>query len=285
MHDNSRDSTNYDKNYEEKKLSEAMDASAEPSEDGITTSPNSLQDMILARVAQDPFLSIELIRNKSYADTHISEVLKKITPFIGLLPAEVKCELLTFLPIRDWISLFKVSKEWQKLGVSAAELFLNDVARDKPTVISIEKFEAMLNSLIKNVESYSQKTRRRPDQVEEIKNLKKEVSSLKLPLAKLFRCEKRLEEVQRAIAREYGTSTMVSFFSGPQNSQLHQILESTRREIQKFTQSSWFKQVQFCVNLCPHHVIAHQFSDAFLEINNLQNDFKVPLLSAAFRNS
>ncbi|MCW8470782.1 F-box protein [Fluoribacter gormanii] len=273
-------------NNKELDTTDTIDASASEATEGKSqkSSIQSLRDMALAVIAKDPFLSIKLIQNNSFEDSLIPEILTKITPFIHLVPAEVKCELLTFLPIRDWNSLSKVSKEWRQLVIVAAELFLNEVARDKPTVISVDNFNGMLNSLLENVERYSKEARRRPAQVRELKQLESEVNSLTQPLAKLFYCQKRLDEIQRAIAREYGISTLVSIFSGPGNSQLYQIIESFLVESQEFNNSSWYKKVQYCVSMCPEHVIAQQFSAALLEIKNLQDDIKIPLVSATFRS-
>ncbi|PWY56717.1 hypothetical protein DGG96_04735 [Legionella qingyii] len=271
------------KNNKEFNTAETIDASTSATE-GNSQKPSiqSLQEIILAVIAQDPLLVIKLIQNKSFEDTLIPEILKKSTPFINLVPAELKCELLKFLPIRDWCSLFKVSNEWRQLVITAAELFLNEVARDKPTVILVDKFEESLNSLLEKVKSYHQKTRRRPRQVQEIKQLESEVKSFTQPLAKFFHCQKRMDEIQRAIERGYGNSTLVSIFSGPGNSQLYQIIESFLKECKRNTDSTWFRKVQYCVSLCPEHVIAQQFSDAWLEIKNLQVDLKIPLLSATF---
>ncbi|WP_454782187.1 hypothetical protein [Legionella sp. WA2022007384] len=278
MPGHSRDTKNKKSSCVGDELSGAIVASVETSEEG-KSSPKSLKDIILKQIAQNPFLSIQLIQNKSFDDSNIPEVLTKITPFIHILPEELKCELLTFLPIRDWSSLFNVSSEWRRLVVCGADTFLNEVARDKPNVISVYNFEGMLNSLLKKVENYSLLTRRRPKQVGELKKLEEEMSSLTQPLAKLFHCQQRIDEIQRAITREYGISTRVPFFVGPNNSKLYQILESSRKEIHTLTNSSWFKKVQFCVSLHPNHVVAKQFSDAFLELKNLQHDSKMVLLS------
>lgn len=243
-------------------------------------SPKSLQDIVLAVIAQDPLLSEMLVQSKSVEDSHLHEVLTEITPFIQLLPLEIKCELLTFLPIQDWKALFKVSTEWKQAVMTAATLFLNEVARDKATVISLDDFERILENLLEKVMRYYQMTNRRPAQVCELKQLEKEVHSLKQPLAKLFYCQKRLAKMQLAIEREYG-NWGVSFFSGSRNSELNNILESAREQCQNILESSWFKKVQFCANICPDHVIAKNIADAFLEIKGQKDgvEEKAPVLT------
>ncbi len=242
-------------------------------------SPKSLQDIVLAVIAQDPLLSEMLVQSKSFEDSHLHEVLTKITPFIQLLPLEIKCELLTFLPIQDWKALFKVSTKWKQAVMTAATLFLNEVARDKATVISLDDFERILKNLLENVVSYYRITYRRPAQVCELKQLEKEVHSLTQPLAKLFYCQKRLAEMQLAIEREY--ENVMPFFSSPRNSKLYNVLESARKQCQNILESSWFKKVQFCVSLCPDHVIAKHVADAFLEIKGQKDgvEEKAPVLT------
>lgn len=232
-------------------------------------SPKSLVDLILDLVAQDPLTSRQLVQSNSFENSHIIEVLSKNSPFIELVPADVKCYLIATLSYKDWQSLYHVNKEWRNVVVAAAKIFLNEVAQDKPTIIQADKIDDILKNLMKLVGEYNCNPggSGRAEQVQKIKQLKKEMNNLESPLAKLIYFKKRLNEVQSEIENEYGNRYSMRLF-GPRNSRLFQIVNFTKEACQQLMESPWFKKVQFCVDICPEHSISTYYSKTYLEPNS-----------------
>lgn len=80
-------SENIEKDETLKEVSGAIDLSL-ATDGSKKRSPQSLQDIVVAAIAQDPYLSLEVLQNESFEAPHITDVLRKTTPFIQLLPTE-----------------------------------------------------------------------------------------------------------------------------------------------------------------------------------------------------
>lgn len=229
-------------------------------------SPRSLLDMCIPLIAEDSSLSLMLIQSEDFYAPHITDPLKKITPFIQLLPIELKCELIMFLPLQDWKSLWKVSHQWRQVVSTAAEIFLNQVERDKLPPIQFD-FDEMLKNLLAGVNKYAHDLGRRVGQVQEVRKLAEEVGSFTYPLTKLIHSRKKIEEIQKNIEKEYS----YTFFGGPRNSRLYQILGAFRKESQQVIDSPWFQKIKFCADLYPEHAVTKQLEDMSLEIKERKN--------------
>ncbi|QLZ70413.1 hypothetical protein FOLKNPGA_03227 [Legionella sp. PC1000] len=259
--------TNTENNENLNDVSGEIDSSA--TDGSENQSPKSLQDMVVAVIAQDPFLSRALAQDKSFEDSRFIEVLKKIAPFIQILPTELKCELIMFLPLQDWKSLRKVNIEWRQVVNTAAKIFLDQVERDTLPVVRIDAndFDAILKKLLEEVDTYAQSTGRRAEQVQVVRKLKGAASSFIQPLEKLMYCKQKINELQRTIEGEHNGGYMLSFFSNPNNSRLHGILKSFLKESQDLIESSpWLEKIKFCTSLYPQHAVVKRLAEALLEI-------------------
>lgn len=264
-------SENTEKNEDLKKVSGAIDTPivADVSE---KRSPKSLLDMCIPLIAEDPSLSLMLIQSEEFYAPHITDPLKKITPFIQLLPTELKCELIKFLPVQDWQSLWDVSQEWRQVVLTSAKIFLDQVERDKLPLIqlSLNDFDPILENMQKQVKEYTRGRRyapneKRAEQVKEIKKLTLKEHSLTQPLAKFIHCTKKIREIHKAIGSEY--SGLQSFF-GPRNSQLYSILDSFLRNSQNLIENSpGLKKIKFCASLHLQHAATKRLSETLSEIN------------------
>ncbi|WP_157737133.1 F-box protein [Legionella lansingensis] len=236
-----------------------------------TNTPARLQDIVLAAIAQNPDLSISIIHNKEYEIPHIKEALIN-SLFIQLLPVEIQCEIISFLPIQDWESLFKVSKAWQQQVVTAANLYLNSI-KNQLAPIQNYNFESLMKKLMNQVHAYDGQANNygrhpnRSTQINALFQLNDEIPCLTKPLAKLFHCQKKVGEIQSAIEKEYSYGSF--FVSIPQNSRLYSILLPVSTECRKLTQR--LKKAMECAKFSPEHPVAKLFSDALLEIKNLQS--------------
>ena len=70
------------------------------------------------------------------------------------MPAEIKIELLSYIPIKEWKTLAKLSKEWRKVVAFAANPHLNKVMNKLQPILS-QDFGAMMKTLLSQVEYYS----------------------------------------------------------------------------------------------------------------------------------
>lgn len=207
-------SVNTKNNEDLNDVSGAIDA-ADTTDGSENRTPQSLFDMCTALIAKDPSLSLMMIRNNDIDAPHINDALIKITPFIQLLPNELKCEFVMFLPVQDWKLLRRVSHEWRQVVNTAAKIFLNQVERDNLPVVRVDAkdFDAILKKLLANVGYYAHNGGRRGNQVQEVRKLAGEASSFIQPLEKLMYCNKKVKEIQRTIDNEYEVGHMLSFFA------------------------------------------------------------------------
>ncbi|AWN75604.1 F-box protein [Legionella anisa] len=261
-------SVNTKNNEDLNDVSGAIDA-ADTTDGSENRTPQSLFDMCTALIAKDPSLSLMMIRNNDIDAPHINDALIKITPFIQLLPNELKCEFVMFLPVQDWKLLRRVSHEWRQVVNTAAKIFLNQVERDNLPVVRVDAkdFDAILKKLLANVGYYAHNGGRRGNQVQEVRKLAGEASSFIQPLEKLMYCNKKVKEIQRTIDNEYEVGHMLSFFRRPNNSQLYEILKSFLNESQDLIgRSPWLQKIKFCASLYPQHAITKRLSEVLLEI-------------------
>ncbi|CAM2849913.1 Uncharacterised protein [Legionella steigerwaltii] len=232
-----------------------------------THTPNKLQDIILAKIAEDPWLSLDIIHNEQLLISYFKEALKNSAPFISIVPKELKLLILELTPIKDWKSLMKVSKEWRQLVAEAVNPRLHVLAYNLEPILTHDMGPTM-ETLLSQVEFYSQRSGRRANQVEQLMQLGKDMLILTKPLAKFLHCQQTISKIQGAIEGQY--SGFGFYFGTPRNSQLFQIISSYAPKSLKLTNQPWFKELMFYIGLSPEHAVSKLFADAYLEIKNLK---------------
>ncbi|WP_162151251.1 F-box protein [Legionella cherrii] len=237
-----------------------------------THTPSRLQDLVLTKIAQDyPSLSLRIIHDERLKIPNFKEFLKINSAFINLLPKELKLTIIELLSIKDRKSVMKVSKEWRQLVAHAANSHLDAVAGKLEPIVTFD-FVPVMEQLLFRVEDYFQRNRKRATQVEQVRQLKTDMSLLTKPLAKFLHCQRSINKILAAL--KPAPRSGVSFFSKldkPQNNELLEIILSYSPECLKLAKEPWFKEVMIYGELAPEHSVSKLFADAFAEIKNLQN--------------
>ncbi|OJW06943.1 MAG: hypothetical protein BGO44_04965 [Legionella sp. 39-23] len=208
-----------------------------------TKTPDSLQNIILTYIAHNqPALSLNIIHDQRLEISDLKNFLAKNTTLINLLPRELKFEILKQVPLKDWKALRNVSKEWRQLVASEANSRIKLLSAGLNLILTFDT-ESMMKSLLNQVEAYSLRRGSRHAQVVQLKQLGENMHCLTTPLAKFLHYHDVINTIQEDIQREYRHGGMGFFpmFSGPQNSQLFQIIRATSSKCLKLTKESWFK--------------------------------------------
>ncbi|WP_392538203.1 F-box protein [Legionella sp. 227] len=237
-----------------------------------THTPARLQDLVLTKIARDyPGLSLRIIHDECLKIPSFKEFLNNNSAFIKLLPKELKLTIIELLSINDRKSLMKVSKEWRQLVAYAANPHLDALTGKLEPILTFD-FVPVMEQLLFRVEAYFESNQKRATQVEQLRQLKKDMSFLTKSLAKFIHCQKTINKIIQEVLEPESRSG-VSFFSKlnmPRNNELLEILHFYSPECLKFAKQSWFKEVMIYGELAPEHPVSKLFADAFSEIKNLQ---------------
>ncbi|KTD82485.1 hypothetical protein [Legionella waltersii] len=240
------------------------------------SSPKSLRDIVLDVIAKDPSLSLSIIQDEKIWIPHLKEELLKSTPFMELLPLDLKYEIVLRLPLKDWEALYTVSKEWKLLVTRAANAYLDtNKIMEKLKPIQSYDFNLAIQNLMTQVNLYHQQTGSRAVEVRLLNQLGQQVMcSLTSPWAKLVYLQKKIDEVQNSIKNEYGNYGNGFFSSGPKTSLLFNILNQFRPPYSSIVKSPWVKEALSYTRFTPQHPVSKFFLEATIELSKLKEPYE-----------
>ncbi|WED43926.1 F-box protein [Legionella cardiaca] len=223
---------------------------------GRNLTTETLQQLCLRTIAQDPKLAFELLHDNDFVP-HLKIALIELA-FINLLPVELQLHIVNYLPFNSWQSLSQTNRAWHSVVMSATNSYLNSL-NAKPE-LAPQYIASILENLNKEVKQYEQTMfgahPKRGLQVKQIKNLITEVNGITNSLAKWHHFKRKLHIISQDI--EDSCNTSFSFFSGARHSRLFNI---TVNALSSGPSDAWLKKAIAYTTFSP----THPFSQNFLE--------------------